>query len=59
MRCQARSLLMLFIAGMAAGTLWAQPVPLELLLRTQVDLEAGQVEVRDMASGTVSRRAPR
>lgn len=25
------------------GFLWAQPVPLELLLRTQVDLEAGQV----------------
>ena len=41
------------------GFMWAQPVPLELLLRTQVDLEAGQVEVRDMASGTVSRRAPR
>lgn len=41
------------------GFMWAQPVPLELLLRTQVDLEAGQVEVRDMASGTVSRRVPR
>ena len=41
------------------GFMWAQPVPLELLLRTQVDLEAGQVEVRDVASGTVSRRAPR
>jgi type VI secretion system protein ImpF len=36
------------------GFMWAQPVPLELLLRTQVDLEAGQVEVRD-ASGS-SRR---
>ena len=31
------------------GHLWAQPVPLEILLRTQLDLEAGQVEVRDMA----------
>jgi type VI secretion system protein ImpF len=41
------------------GFMWAQPVPLELLLRTQVDLEAGQVEVRDVASGTVSRRTPR
>jgi type VI secretion system protein ImpF len=32
------------------GELWAQPVPLELLLRTQVDLEAGQVVVRDVAA---------
>jgi len=37
------------------GFMWAQPVPLELLLRTQVDLEAGQVEVRDMG-GAPSRR---
>ena len=29
------------------GHLWSQPVPLEILLRTHVDLEAGQVEVRD------------
>jgi type VI secretion system protein ImpF len=29
------------------GWLWAQPIPLELLLRTQLDLEAGQVLVRD------------
>lgn len=29
------------------GFLWAQPIPLELLLRTQLDLEAGQVKVRD------------
>jgi type VI secretion system protein ImpF len=29
------------------GQLWAQPVPLEILLRTQVDLEAGLVSVRD------------
>jgi type VI secretion system protein ImpF len=40
------------------GFMWAQPVPLELLLRTQVDLEAGQVEVRDMGAGTL-RRATR
>jgi type VI secretion system protein ImpF len=31
------------------GSLWAQPVPLELLLRTQVDLEDGQVRVSDLA----------
>jgi type VI secretion system protein ImpF len=36
--------------------MWAQPVPLELLLRTQVDLEAGQIEVRDAASGSLKRR---
>lgn len=35
------------------GHLWSQPVPLEILLRTQLDLEAGQVEVRDaMTSST-------
>jgi type VI secretion system protein ImpF len=37
------------------GFLWAQPVPLELLLRTQLDLEAGQVEIKD-ASGTTLQR---
>lgn len=29
------------------GHLWSQPVPLEILLRTQMDLEAGQVDVRE------------
>jgi type VI secretion system protein ImpF len=29
------------------GHLWAQPVPLEILLKTQLDLEAGQVMVRE------------
>lgn len=29
------------------GELWAQPVPLALLLRTRLDLEAGPVEVID------------
>ena len=38
------------------GFMWAQPVPLELLLRTQVDLEAGQIEVRDAASGSLKRK---
>ena len=32
------------------GRLWSQPVPLEILLRTQLDLEAGQVDVRDAAA---------
>lgn len=35
------------IAFEIRGHLWSQPVPLEILLRTQMDLEAGQVEVRD------------
>ncbi len=38
------------------GHLWSQPVPLEILLRTQMDLEAGQVEIRDAAAAP-SRRA--
>ena len=38
------------------GHLWAQPVPLEILLRTQLDLEAGQVEVRDMVGTAPARR---
>ena len=33
------------------GHLWSQPVPLEILLRTQLDLEAGQLEVRDQRLG--------
>ncbi|HLL12353.1 MAG TPA: type VI secretion system baseplate subunit TssE [Rubrivivax sp.] len=32
------------------GHLWSQPVPLEMLLRTQLDLEAGLVSVRELAS---------
>lgn len=30
------------------GDLWGQPVPLELVLRTEVDLETGKVEVREV-----------
>jgi type VI secretion system protein ImpF len=30
------------------GNLWAHPIPLELLLRTDVDLETGAVEIRDL-----------
>ena len=40
------------------GHLWAQPVPLEILLRTKLDLEAGQVEVREAtAAAAPARRA--
>lgn len=28
--------------------LWAQPVPFELMLRTEVDLESGQVEIKEL-----------
>ena len=31
-----------------AGPLWAQPVPLELLLKTDIDLETGRVAVREL-----------
>ena len=37
------------------GFLWAQPVPLELLLRTQLDLEIGQVVIRDASGATLPR----
>jgi type VI secretion system protein ImpF len=36
--------------------LWAQPVPLEILLRTRLDLEAGVVEVTDAAASPSSAR---
>jgi type VI secretion system protein ImpF len=32
------------------GQLWAQPVPLELLVRTEIDLETGAVEIADLLS---------
>ena len=32
-----------------AGQVWAQPVPLELLLRTEVDLETGQVALAELS----------
>ena len=32
------------------GELWAQPVPLELLVRTEIDLETGKVEIADLRS---------
>ncbi len=33
------------------GLLWAQPVPIELLLRTQFDLESGQSRVEETTAG--------
>ena len=32
------------------GFLWAQPTPLELLLRTEIDLETGHVHLLDLAA---------
>jgi type VI secretion system protein ImpF len=31
------------------GRLWAQPVPLEMLIRTEIDLETGKVQIADLA----------
>jgi len=31
------------------GQLWSQPVPLELMLHTDIDLETGRVDVRELA----------
>lgn len=39
------------------GHLWSQPVPLEILLRTRLDLEAGQVEVQDPTAPITRREA--
>jgi type VI secretion system protein ImpF len=36
------------------GQLWAQPVPLELLVRTEIDLETGKVEIADLAPTRVA-----
>jgi type VI secretion system protein ImpF len=35
------------------GQLWAQPVPLELLIRTEIDLETGKVQISDLAPSRV------
>jgi type VI secretion system protein ImpF len=32
------------------GSLWAHPIPLEMLLRTDLDLETGEVRVHDLDS---------
>jgi type VI secretion system protein ImpF len=31
------------------GQLWAQPIPIELLVRTEIDLETGKVQIADLA----------
>ena len=36
------------------GQLWAQPVPLEFLVRTDFDLETGKVQITDLASTRVA-----
>ena len=36
------------------GQLWAQPVPLELLIRTEIDLETGKVQIADLAPSRVA-----
>ena len=33
-----------------SGQLWAQPVPLVLLLHTDIDLETGWVEIKDLTN---------
>ena len=35
------------------GMLWAQPVPLELLIRTEIDLETGKGQISDLATSRV------
>jgi type VI secretion system protein ImpF len=42
------------IAIQIHGQLWAQPVPLELLVRTEIDLETGKVQISDLAPARVS-----
>jgi type VI secretion system protein ImpF len=36
------------------GELWAQPVPLEFLVRTEFDLETGKVQIADLAAPRVA-----
>jgi len=36
------------------GELWAQPVPLEFLVRTEFDLETGKVRIAEMAPSRVA-----
>jgi type VI secretion system protein ImpF len=36
------------------GELWAQPVPLEFLVRTEFDLETGKVQIADLVSSRVA-----
>ena len=36
------------------GDLWSQPTPLELLVRTEIDLETGRVEIADLLPSRVA-----
>jgi type VI secretion system protein ImpF len=36
------------------GQLWSQPVPIELLIRTEIDLETGKVQIADLAAPRVT-----
>ena len=42
------------ISVQISGQLWAQPVPIELLVRTEIDLETGKVQIADLAPSRVS-----
>lgn len=37
------------------GDLWAQPTPVEILLRTEIDRETGKVEINDLANSVVTQ----
>ena len=37
-----------------SGQLWAQPIPIDLLVRTEIDLETGKVEIADVAETRVA-----
>lgn len=36
-----------------SGQLWAQPIPIDLLVRTEIDLETGKVEIAEVADSRV------
>ena len=36
------------------GQLWSQPVPMELLVRTEIDLETGKVEIADLVRASAT-----
>ena len=36
------------------GQLWSQPVPLEMLVRTEIDLETGEVDIADVGVARVA-----
>jgi type VI secretion system protein ImpF len=37
-----------------SGQLWAQPIPIDLLVRTEIDLETGKVEIAEVDDSRVS-----